>query len=67
MNNQYNYQADDRIRQQQAKVQEVVGIMKDNVNLVLERETRLAEIDTRAGTVIYPFYVFCVSNLLPYS
>ncbi|KAH9594902.1 Vesicle-associated membrane protein 3, variant 2 [Schistosoma haematobium] len=48
MNNQYNYQADDRIRQQQAKVQEVVGIMKDNVNLVLERETRLAEIDTRA-------------------
>ncbi|CAH8454325.1 unnamed protein product [Schistosoma curassoni] len=48
MNSQYNYQADDRIRQQQAKVQEVVGIMKDNVNLVLERETRLAEIDTRA-------------------
>nr|AAP05934.1 similar to GenBank Accession Number AF035017 synaptobrevin in Xenopus laevis, vesicle-associated membrane protein 2 (VAMP-2) (Synaptobrevin 2) (SYBII) [Schistosoma japonicum] len=48
MDNQYNYQADDRIRQHQAKVQEVVGIMKDNVNLVLERETRLAEIDTRA-------------------
>ncbi|CAH8450880.1 unnamed protein product [Schistosoma mattheei] len=55
MNNQYNYQADDRIRQQQAKVQEVVGIMKDNVNLVLERETRLAEIDTRAGTMNYKF------------
>nr|CAX73592.1 Synaptobrevin,domain-containing protein [Schistosoma japonicum] len=48
MDNQYNYQADDQIRQHQAKVQEVVGIMKDNVNLVLERETRLAEIDTRA-------------------
>nr|CAH8831335.1 unnamed protein product [Trichobilharzia regenti] len=48
MENQYNYPTDDRIRQQQAKVQEVVGIMKDNVNRVLERETRLAEIDTRA-------------------
>ncbi|CAH8490838.1 unnamed protein product [Heterobilharzia americana] len=48
MENQYKYQTDDRIRQQHAKVQEVVGIMKDNVNRVLERESRLAEIDTRA-------------------
>ncbi|TPP64759.1 Synaptobrevin [Fasciola gigantica] len=46
-----DYRGDDRIRREQAKVQEVVGIMRENVSRVLERETRLAEIDTRAGRV----------------
>ncbi|KAG5449034.1 Vesicle-associated membrane protein 3 [Clonorchis sinensis] len=44
----YGPPTDDRIQQEHAKVQEVVGIMRDNVNRVLERESKLAEIDSRA-------------------
>ncbi|KAA3671315.1 vesicle-associated membrane protein 2 [Paragonimus westermani] len=44
----YDLSADNRIKQEHEKVQEVVGIMRDNVSRVLEREAKLAEIDTRA-------------------
>ncbi|VDL18663.1 unnamed protein product, partial [Hymenolepis diminuta] len=44
----YTYSGQDRIQQQQAEVSEVVGIMKDNVARVLERDQRLADLDHRA-------------------
>ncbi|KAA3670386.1 uncharacterized protein DEA37_0003133 [Paragonimus westermani] len=48
----YDLSADNRIKQEHEKVQEVVGIMRDNVSRVLEREAKLAEIDTRAGELL---------------
>lgn len=45
----YAYSGHDRIQQQQAEVNEVVGIMKDNVARVLERDQRLSDLDHRAG------------------
>ncbi|KAL5108922.1 Synaptobrevin-1 [Taenia crassiceps] len=44
----YVYSGHDRIQQQQAEVNEVVGIMKDNVARVLERDQRLSDLDHRA-------------------
>ncbi|CAL8102115.1 unnamed protein product [Calicophoron daubneyi] len=44
----YGTANNDRISQERAKVQEVFGIMRDNVNRVLERESKLQEIDTKA-------------------
>ena len=38
-----------RLQQTQAQVDEVVGIMKVNVEKVLERDQKLASLDDRAG------------------
>jgi hypothetical protein len=38
-----------RLQQTQAQVDEVVGIMRSNVNKVLERDQKLGELDSRAG------------------
>ena len=40
-----------RMAQQQAQVDEVVGIMKNNVEKVLERDTKLSELDERADAL----------------
>lgn len=45
----YTYAGQDRIQQKQAEVSEVVGIMKDNVARVLERDQRLSDLDNRAS------------------
>ncbi|CAG0896996.1 unnamed protein product, partial [Cyprideis torosa] len=37
-----------RMQQTQAQVDEVVGIMRQNVDKVLERDTKLSELDDRA-------------------
>ena len=40
-----------RMAQQQAQVDEVVGIMKNNVEKVLERDQKLSELDERADAL----------------
>lgn len=40
-----------RMAQQQAQVDEVVGIMKNNVEKVLERDSKLSELDERADAL----------------
>ncbi|XP_059080979.1 vesicle-associated membrane protein 2-like [Tigriopus californicus] len=40
-----------RMAQQQAQVDEVCGIMKNNVEKVLERDTKLTELDERADAL----------------
>ena len=40
-----------RMAQQQAQVDEVVGIMKTNVEKVLERDSKLSELDERADAL----------------
>jgi len=40
-----------RMAQQQAQVNEVVGIMKSNVEKVLERDAKLSELDERADAL----------------
>ena len=40
-----------RMAQQQAQVDEVVGIMKNNVEKVLERDSKLSELDNRADAL----------------
>ena len=40
--------AQKRMAQQQAQVDEVVGIMRNNVEKVLERDQKLSELDRRA-------------------
>ncbi len=40
-----------RMAQQQAQVDEVVGIMKSNVEKVLERDAKLSELDERADAL----------------
>lgn len=40
-----------RLQQTQAKVNEVVGIMKVNVDKVLERDQKLSELDNRADAL----------------
>ena len=40
-----------RMAQQQAQVDEVVGIMKSNVEKVLERDSKLSELDERADAL----------------
>ncbi|CAL1295430.1 unnamed protein product [Larinioides sclopetarius] len=41
-----------RLQQTQAQVDEVVGIMRVNVEKVLERDQKLSELDDRAGEVV---------------
>lgn len=41
--------AQKRLQQTQAQVDEVVDIMKTNVEKVLERDQKLSELDDRAG------------------
>ncbi|GBM28570.1 hypothetical protein AVEN_265021-3 [Araneus ventricosus] len=41
-----------RLQQTQAQVDEVVGIMRVNVEKVLERDQKLSELDDRAGEVL---------------
>ncbi|CAD7077658.1 unnamed protein product [Hermetia illucens] len=43
--------AQKRLQQTQAKVDEVVGIMKVNVEKVLERDQKLSELDERADAL----------------
>lgn len=43
--------AQKRLQQTQAQVDEVVDIMKTNVEKVLERDQKLSELDDRAGKV----------------
>jgi len=40
-----------RLQQTQAQVDEVVGIMRSNVNKVLERDQKLGELDSRADAL----------------
>lgn len=40
-----------KLQQTQAKVDEVVGIMKVNVDKVLERDSKLSELDNRADAL----------------
>merc|ERR1719210_3263563 len=40
-----------RMAQQQAQVDEVVGIMRNNVEKVLERDSKLSELDERADAL----------------
>ncbi|XP_023309689.2 synaptobrevin isoform X2 [Lucilia cuprina] len=49
-NNQQN-QANKRLQQTQAKVDEVVGIMRVNVEKVLERDQKLTELGERADAL----------------
>jgi len=46
-----NYQGSDQLRQTQAQVQEVVGIMRMNVERVLERDNKLSDLDQRADVL----------------
>jgi len=43
--------ANKKIQQTQAQVNEVVGIMKENVEKVLERDHKLSELDSRADAL----------------
>ncbi|XP_049865088.1 synaptobrevin-1-like [Pectinophora gossypiella] len=43
--------SDKRLAQTQAKVDEVVGIMRVNVEKVLERDSKLSELDNRADAL----------------
>ncbi|CAB4029031.1 Vesicle-associated membrane 3 [Paramuricea clavata] len=43
-----NYRSTDRLKQTQRQVDEVVDIMKVNVDKVLERDAKLSELDDRA-------------------
>ncbi|CAD6186856.1 unnamed protein product [Caenorhabditis auriculariae] len=40
-----------RLQQTQAQVNDVIGVMKDNVNKVMEREQHLASLDHRADVL----------------
>ncbi|GFU11988.1 vesicle-associated membrane protein 3 [Trichonephila clavipes] len=44
--------ASKRLQQTQAQVDEVVGIMRVNVEKVLDRDQKLSELDDRAGEVV---------------
>lgn len=43
--------ANNRLKQTQAQVDEVVGIMRVNVEKVLERDQKLSELDSRADAL----------------
>ncbi|XP_021924569.1 synaptobrevin-1-like isoform X2 [Zootermopsis nevadensis] len=49
--NPQNHAAQKRLQQTQAKVEEVVGIMRVNVEKVLERDQKLSELDNRADAL----------------
>uniref|UniRef100_A0A8C2YWN5 Vesicle associated membrane protein 1a n=1 Tax=Cyclopterus lumpus TaxID=8103 RepID=A0A8C2YWN5_CYCLU len=52
MNNQQNKDEDNRrLQQTQAQVDEVVDIMRVNVDKVLERDQKLSELDDRADAL----------------
>merc|ERR1711973_249472 len=46
-----NTSDDDRLAQTQKQVDQVVDIMKNNVEKVLERDSRLSDLDTRADAL----------------
>jgi len=46
-----NHAANTRLKQTQAQVDEVVGIMRTNVEKVLERDQKLSELDDRADAL----------------
>eukprot|EP00122_Pirum_gemmata_P000781 Pgem_evm1s692 len=49
-----NYQSlgeDDRLNRTQAQVDEVVDVMRNNVNQVLERDERLTDIEDRSSAL----------------
>lgn len=50
--------AQKRLQQTQAQVDEVVDIMKTNVEKVLERDQKLSELDDRAGRYISRLFIF---------
>lgn len=50
--------AQKRLQQTQAQVDEVVDIMKTNVEKVLERDSKLSELDDRAGKALSSL-LFC--------
>lgn len=50
--------AQKRIQQTQAQVDEVVDMMKTNVDKVLERDQKLSELDDRAGTRLITVFIF---------
>ena len=55
-----------RLQQTQAQVDEVVGIMKVNVEKVLERDQKLSQLDDRADALqegASQFEVTCTLNL----
>lgn len=52
-----------RLQQTQAQVDEVVDIMRVNMEKVLERDAKLSQLDDRAGNI---FDVFCISNGLSF-
>lgn len=47
-----------RLQQTQAQVDEVVGIMKVNVEKVLERDQKLSQLDDRADALQVSFLLF---------
>lgn len=49
--------AQKRLQQTQAQVDEVVDIMKTNVEKVLERDQKLSELDDRAGKIKIFHYI----------
>lgn len=50
-NNQQKQAASKKLQQTQAQVDEVVGIMRTNVEKVLERDQKLSELDDRADAL----------------
>ena len=38
----------------------MVGILKDNINKVLEQEAKMSELDSRSGKKFDLFWLFCV-------
>ncbi|CAG2116289.1 unnamed protein product, partial [Medioppia subpectinata] len=48
---QQQNQSSKRLQQTQAQVDEVVGIMRTNVEKVLERDNKLSELDDRADAL----------------
>ncbi|KAA0202893.1 hypothetical protein HAZT_HAZT002372 [Hyalella azteca] len=50
--------AQKRMQQTQAQVDSVVGIMRVNVEKVLERDQKLSELDSRADDGIYSGYFY---------
>merc|ERR1712126_52622 len=43
--------ASNQMEQAQAQGQEVVGVMRNNIDKVLERDSKLSDLDTRASTL----------------
>lgn len=50
-----------RIQQTQSQVNEVVDIMRQNVEKVIERDNRLADLDTRADLLQQGMYLIFLS------